>query len=52
MTVEKSPDTGVPPLVVSSTDDPRVVADAAREDYTLHVTPLSWRMGRLSLASA
>lgn len=52
MTVEKSPDTGVPPLVVSSTDDPRVVAEAAREDYTLHVTPLSWRMGRLSLASA
>ncbi|MBC3193354.1 thiamine permease [Pseudonocardia sp. C8] len=52
MTVEKSPDRGLPPLTVSSTDDPRVVDEAAREDYTLHVTPRSWRMGRLSLASA
>ena len=44
-------DRTVPPLIVSDTDDPRVVAAAATEDYTLHVTPLSWRMGRLSLAS-
>ncbi|WP_435069743.1 purine-cytosine permease family protein [Amycolatopsis thermoflava] len=41
----------LPPLVVSGSDDPRVVAAAATEDYTLHVTPLSWRMSRLSLAS-
>ncbi|MFC5996290.1 purine-cytosine permease family protein [Pseudonocardia hispaniensis] len=36
---------------MSSTDDPRVVAEAATEDYTVHATPLTWRMGRLSLAS-
>ncbi|GAA4538440.1 thiamine permease [Pseudonocardia xishanensis] len=41
----------IPPLVVSDTDDPAVVAAAGTEDYTLHATPLSWRMGRLSLAS-
>lgn len=52
MTVERSAEPGLPPLTVSSTDDPRVVAEAATEDYTLHVTPRTWRMGRFSLANA
>lgn len=52
MTVEKAAAAGIPPLAVSSTDDPRVVAEAATEDYTLHVTPGTWRMGRFSLANA
>jgi len=38
------------PLVVSFTDDPRVVAEAATEDYTMHVVPLSWRAGKKSLS--
>ncbi|GAA1827165.1 hypothetical protein GCM10009836_01030 [Pseudonocardia ailaonensis] len=41
-----------PPLVRSTTDDPRVVAEAATEDYSLHVVPHSWRLGRLRLALA
>ncbi|TDD92235.1 purine-cytosine permease family protein [Actinomadura rubrisoli] len=40
------------PLEVRYTDDPRVVLHAATEDYTAHVTPLTWRSGRLSLAMA
>jgi purine-cytosine permease-like protein len=41
-----------PELKVSFADDPRVVKDAATEDYSLHVVPLSWRSGRWSLAMA
>lgn len=43
---------GLPPLQVSRTDDPRVVAEAATEDYSLHIVPGSWRMerGRLQMA--
>lgn len=52
MTLESRPETSLPALETSSHDDPRAVAEAAREDYALHVTPLSWRMGRMSLASA
>jgi purine-cytosine permease-like protein len=40
------------PLDVSYTDDPRVVKEAATEDYSTHVMPRSWRSGRLSLAMA
>ncbi|MCV7065582.1 thiamine permease [Mycolicibacterium farcinogenes] len=42
----------VPPLITSESDDPRVVAAAATEDYALHATPLSWRMRKLSLMSS
>lgn len=38
------------PLVVSFVDDPRVVADAATEDYTTHVVPHSWRASKKSLS--
>lgn len=39
-------------LEVSFTDDPRVVKEAATEDYSTHVVPRSWRSGRWSLAMA
>lgn len=44
--------TGLPALKVSRTDDPRVVAEAATEDYSLHIVPSTWRMerGRLQMA--
>ncbi|WAM19043.1 purine-cytosine permease family protein [Rhodococcus sp. JS3073] len=38
------------PLEVSLTDDPQVVKDAATEDYTTHVVPLSWRSSKKSLS--
>jgi purine-cytosine permease-like protein len=38
------------PLVVSFTDDPRVVKEAATEDYTTHVVPRSWRASKKSLS--
>ncbi|POX46122.1 cytosine permease [Streptomyces sp. Ru72] len=41
-----------PALEVSFADDPRVVKEAATEDYSTHVVPLSWRSGRWSLAMA
>ncbi|MCF6476118.1 thiamine permease [Nonomuraea sp. MG754425] len=41
---------GPVPLDVSFTDDPRVVKEAANEDYSTHIVPLTWRSGRLSLA--
>ncbi|MFE3645764.1 purine-cytosine permease family protein [Streptomyces sp. NPDC059169] len=41
-----------PVLEVSFTDDPRVVKEAATEDYSTHVVPLSWRSGRWSLTMA
>lgn len=46
------PAAGLAPLVVSFTDDPRVVKDAATEDYSIHVMPQTWRSGRLSLLMA
>ncbi|MFI1742097.1 purine-cytosine permease family protein [Streptomyces sioyaensis] len=41
-----------PALEVSFIDDPRVVKEAATEDYSTHVVPLSWRSGRWSLTMA
>lgn len=38
------------PLEVTYHDDPRVVKEAATEDYTTHVVPRKWRIGRLSLS--
>lgn len=43
---------GVAPLEISYSDDPRVVSQAATEDYSTHVMPLTWRSGRLSLTMA
>jgi purine-cytosine permease-like protein len=47
-------DTQTPPapLQASSEDDPVVLREAATEDYSLHVAPRSWRMGRASLTMA
>lgn len=39
-------------LDISYADDPRVVKEAATEDYSTHVVPRSWRSGRLSLSMA
>jgi hypothetical protein len=41
-----------PPLDVSHEDDPRVVREAATEDYSLHVVPKTWRSTRGSLSMA
>ena len=40
------------PLQVSFVDDPKVVKDAATEDYSVHIMPRSWRSGRTSLLMA
>ncbi|MGK5173083.1 purine-cytosine permease family protein [Geodermatophilus sp. CPCC 205761] len=40
------------PLQVSFQDDPKVVKDAATEDYSVHIMPRSWRSGRMSLLMA
>jgi purine-cytosine permease-like protein len=44
--------TPLPPLEVSDNDDPRVVEEAATEDYSLHVVPRTWRMDRFKLTMA
>ncbi|MBA4023216.1 MAG: thiamine permease [Gordonia sp.] len=38
-----------PPLVTRSDDDPSVLADAAIDDYALHVVPPTWRLNRIKL---
>lgn len=43
-------DRSLDPLQVSYVDDPRVVKEAATEDYTTHVVPLSWRSSKKSLS--
>jgi purine-cytosine permease-like protein len=40
------------PLQVSFHDDPKVVKEAATEDYSVHIMPRSWRSGRTSLLMA
>jgi purine-cytosine permease-like protein len=42
----------LPPLDVSYEDDPRVLEEAATEDYSLHVVPKTWRMDRFKLTMA
>ena len=42
----------LPPLDVSYEDDPRVVEQAATEDYSLHIVPRTWRMNRAPLTMA
>lgn len=39
-------------LHTSTHDDPRVLSEAATEDYSLHVAPRSWRMRRTALTMA
>lgn len=40
----------VPTLHITHTDDPTVLARNAAEDYSLHIVPRSWRIGRMSTA--
>jgi purine-cytosine permease-like protein len=42
----------LPPLEISHLDDPRVLEEAATEDYSLHVVPRSWQMRRGQLTQA
>lgn len=42
----------LPALQVSHEDDPRVLAEAATDDYALHVVPRTWRMDRVKLTMA
>lgn len=42
----------LPPAEITYTDDPHVLEKAAAEDYSLHIVPLSWRTGRMSVAMA
>lgn len=42
----------LPPLDVSFEDDPRVLKEAATEDYSLHVVPRTWRMDKFKLTMA
>ncbi|MFC5993146.1 purine-cytosine permease family protein [Pseudonocardia hispaniensis] len=44
--------TRITPLDTSTGDDPRVLAAAATEDYSLHVAPHSWRLRRGNLTMA
>jgi len=48
----REPAADLPPLDVSRRDDPRVLEEAATEDYSLHVVPRSWRMDRGKLTMA
>ncbi len=49
---QRAPDVALPALECSSTDDPKVIREAATEDYSLHVVPRSWRLGRVPLMMA
>ncbi|MGI5218151.1 purine-cytosine permease family protein [Nocardia sp. CA-290969] len=51
-TSSDSPRPGLPDLVVSTQDDPKVLERAAAEDYSLHIVPLSWRSGPASVSMA
>ncbi len=44
--------TDLPSLHLTDKDDPRVLKEAATEDYSLHVVPPTWRMdkGKLTMA--
>jgi purine-cytosine permease-like protein len=42
----------LPALDISYHDDPAVVAEAARDDYALHVVPRSWRLSAPKMALA
>jgi len=42
----------LPRLDVTHVDDPRVLEEAATEDYSLHVVPHTWRMDKTKLTMA
>lgn len=42
--------TGIAPLRITKTDDPRVVEEQRHEDYVNHVVPSSMRVGRWQMA--
>jgi purine-cytosine permease-like protein len=42
----------LPALQISEQDDPRVLEEAATEDYSLHLVPRSWQMKRGQLTQA
>jgi purine-cytosine permease-like protein len=42
----------IPALRITDRDDPRVLEEAATEDYSLHVVPQTWRMDRGKLTMA
>jgi purine-cytosine permease-like protein len=50
--VSSAAGTTVPVLDISHHDDPAVVAEAARDDYALHVVPRSWRLSSSRMALA
>jgi purine-cytosine permease-like protein len=52
MTTGVERDAHLPKLEISHRDDPRVLEEAATEDYSLHVVPRTWRMdkGKLTMA--
>lgn len=45
-------ESSLPTLEISREDDPRVVEEAATEDYSLHVVPRTWRLSRGGLQMA
>ena len=45
-------DRALPALDVSRDDDPRVLKEAATEDYSLHIVPRTWRMNKAPLTMA
>jgi purine-cytosine permease-like protein len=47
-----SPAGSLPALEVTRTDDPAVVAEAVRDDYSLHVVPRTWRLSAPKMALA
>src|SRR3954449_8288791 len=51
-TTSEPSSTDLPALRVSDRDDPRVLQEAATEDYSLHVVPHTWRMDRGKLTMA
>jgi purine-cytosine permease-like protein len=42
----------LPVLAISHDDDPAVIAEAARDDYALHVVPRTWRLSAPRMALA
>lgn len=52
MSTSTSAEANLPRLEVQYEDDPRVLQEAATEDYSLHVVPRTWRMGRFDLTMA
>jgi purine-cytosine permease-like protein len=47
-----TPAGSLPALEITRTDDPAVVAEAARDDYSLHVVPRTWRLSAPRMALA